>query len=427
MPDYIAHTFVQTDDTEFATQFATCVTKRDLWLTEVQNESRRDRQNTFILMVVLPGGSERALVYKAGTNIAKVARFEARLMDNATKMADALNADRVDEYLMRYTQQNKLIQMAEGVDDSPQALELFKHILGGGSPFAISGRTNLEHANNGHQLSQAHLNYLISKKDLIIAIKADIGNDYQLVQWISESLATWKLADANDLILKLLPPFVRTDDGEADNDLTATLRSTINPKHIQVGARFNWGTSPNPYAHIAPTNRVDLGKGTENVAFSTNLGSLDPNTEYHFQIVAASKYLGLFFGDDKTFTTPQGPPIPQVEYTFNDSSEGGRQVTNQIDNGSIATEGGFSSNTTVLLSPISFSELQITNASITIIINGDVFDVLTIGNFGNDEEWNAGRWDITALVFHPSQTPLVTCQIDIASSDGLSFILNYTY
>lgn len=336
MSDYIAHTFVKTDDTGFSAEFIDFIIKRNIYLTLLQQHYNTQRlfDTALSVGVVLPANPSRPFIpghtkinYKAGTNPGKIAKFEEMLVRNEAKIEQALLEDNEGALEMRLGLRAKLINMAEGLDDSAAILEMFKQALGSLTPAEISLILGNQGNNNSlnKELLAAKLAFLRAGVMLVAAIETDIGKDYKIVKWIATTLATWKLPDADDLILKLLEPFIRTDIGDADNDLTAILRSTLNPNNIQIGARFNWGTAI-PYDFVAPANRFDIGKGIENVAFSANIGNLNPNTIYHFQIVALSKYLGLFFGNDRTFLTPQGPSSFTVTFDGNGNDSGSMEL-----------------------------------------------------------------------------------------------------
>jgi hypothetical protein len=50
------------------------------------------------------------------------------------------------------------------------------------------------------------------------------------------------------------------------------------------------------------TNSLDIGSGTDTVAFNLNLSSLQPNTTYHHRLVSVTNGVTTDFGD-QTFTT----------------------------------------------------------------------------------------------------------------------------
>ncbi len=326
MSEYVTHTFQQGDDTEFATEFADCVTKRDAWLSELQKQIDQQPSENGLKIP----GIGRALVYREGTDLAKVARYEARLQENWKRIQEAIDAgnDTAAEYRMQ--QHGKMIAAAEDANATDAEKMLWKNTLASDAAsnnFSLNIFLTPDSTKSSSQkdFSKAYLDYLTSKKALLAAIESDIGNDYQLTKWISESLTSWKDDDANDIILKLLKPTFITKDASVDSDtVAATLQSTINPAHVNAKVDFQWGTT-NTYGQFQPTTQSNQGKGVDDIAFSSNLGTgLNPSTTYHFAVRLQSKYLGYFYGDDKTFTTNAGPPPDpetwSLQQTCNDAT-----------------------------------------------------------------------------------------------------------
>ena len=87
---------------------------------------------------------------------------------------------------------------------------------------------------------------------------------------------------------------------------SATLTGSLDPGGIDAHYYFEWGTSVG-YGETTPAPPgTDAGSGHEAVAASAGLGGLQPNTLYHYRIVAVNE-LGVTQGEDRHFTTP-GPP-----------------------------------------------------------------------------------------------------------------------
>jgi hypothetical protein len=99
----------------------------------------------------------------------------------------------------------------------------------------------------------------------------------------------------------------------------ATPNATINPQHLDTTYYFNYGRS-GAYGVSAPATPVDMGAraapeavtldlATTSVVLHPGTGSrsLEPNTVYHFQVVARNE-AGTTEGSDETFITL--PPAP---------------------------------------------------------------------------------------------------------------------
>lgn len=317
MSEYVTHTFVQSDDTDFATEFADCITKRDAWLSALQDQINQTPNENGLN---IPGLNGRSLAYRTGTDLAKVAKYEARMVSLAASAEADLIAGRDAAFVYKMQQVNKMIAAAEDVSatEAEQMIwqaSLAKNPASNLYSLGIFSTPNANKTQSQKDFSSAYLDYLKAKKVLITAIENDIGKDYQLTKWISESLTTWKDDDANDLILKLLKPTYRTSDAIFNEDNDPVLQSTINPRHINAKVDFQWGTT-NTYGQFQPATQSDQGKGEDDIIFASTLTGLNPNTLYHFAVRLLNKYMGYFYGDDKTLTTGDGPPDPEMWNVF---------------------------------------------------------------------------------------------------------------
>jgi hypothetical protein len=123
------------------------------------------------------------------------------------------------------------------------------------------------------------------------------------------------------LVTAQVPPVVRGPAAFASSvtQSDATLNATINPQHLDTTYYFNYGRSSS-YGVSAPATPVDMGEGTTPESVSLDLASvavvlhpgtqsraLEPNTVYHFQVVAHNQ-AGTTEGPDETFITL--PPAP---------------------------------------------------------------------------------------------------------------------
>jgi sugar lactone lactonase YvrE len=97
-----------------------------------------------------------------------------------------------------------------------------------------------------------------------------------------------------------------------------TLKGTVNPGGSATTYRFEYGTTSS-YGTSVPAPGESAGSGTDAVSESRIIANLQPETTYHFRIVAANTY-GTSYGQDAYATTP-----PAFEFSFGGSgSTGGK-------------------------------------------------------------------------------------------------------
>ena len=101
------------------------------------------------------------------------------------------------------------------------------------------------------------------------------------------------------------PPTVTTLAATFLTSTGATLNGLVTRNGLPTGAWFEWGTSSS-YTNTAPSQSVS--NMAESAIVSEDLGSLSPNTSYHYRAVAGNS-LGVTYGNDVGFTTePSGSP-----------------------------------------------------------------------------------------------------------------------
>jgi NHL repeat/WD40-like Beta Propeller Repeat len=113
-----------------------------------------------------------------------------------------------------------------------------------------------------------------------------------------------------DQTFATLPPV--SIDSEAVADVTASsarLIAELNPHGLASEYHFEYGLSSS-YEHSAPVPDAHAGGGSEDATFSVTIQSLQPNTAYHYRVVAHNA-LGVALGPDRTFTT-QGLASPEL-------------------------------------------------------------------------------------------------------------------
>ncbi|MGC2625512.1 MAG: NF038122 family metalloprotease [Candidatus Udaeobacter sp.] len=101
-------------------------------------------------------------------------------------------------------------------------------------------------------------------------------------------------------------PVVVTSAAANIASVSATLNGSVYPHGLTTTVYFQYGTTTSYGLSTAPQNH----SGNAYQKISANVGSLSPNTVYHFRIVATNS-AGTRFSGDRTFTTlaPTGPPV----------------------------------------------------------------------------------------------------------------------
>jgi hypothetical protein len=85
----------------------------------------------------------------------------------------------------------------------------------------------------------------------------------------------------------------------------ATLNGTVNPNGIDATCRFEYGTEES-YGSTVACEPEDVGSGEAEEAVHATLIGLEPNTTYHYRVLATDAN-GATYGQDRTLTT-YGPP-----------------------------------------------------------------------------------------------------------------------
>jgi hypothetical protein len=102
------------------------------------------------------------------------------------------------------------------------------------------------------------------------------------------------------------PPSVDGEGAREVTDTTALLAGYVNPNGGHTTYRFEYGLDTS----YGSTTAVDnAGSGATAVPATKSVSGLQPNTTYHFRLVA-SNAAGETQGADQTFTTSANPPEP---------------------------------------------------------------------------------------------------------------------
>jgi phosphodiesterase/alkaline phosphatase D-like protein len=125
-----------------------------------------------------------------------------------------------------------------------------------------------------------------------------------VVRWALVSACFAAAALGAQSALAASAPAVTTGTATGVGTTSATLNGTVNAEGQPTSYQFEYGTTT---AYGSATTPGDAGDGTTAVAVSTQLGSLTPNTIYHYRLLATNGS-GTITGGDETFTTTAQPP-----------------------------------------------------------------------------------------------------------------------
>jgi hypothetical protein len=103
----------------------------------------------------------------------------------------------------------------------------------------------------------------------------------------------------------LKKPTVETKAATSVTTTGATLNGTVNPNGSETKYYFEYGTTE---AYGSKTAEVSAGSGTSSIEESKAITGLEPETTYHFRIVATNK-VGTAEGTGKEFTTLKKPSV----------------------------------------------------------------------------------------------------------------------
>jgi phosphodiesterase/alkaline phosphatase D-like protein len=99
-------------------------------------------------------------------------------------------------------------------------------------------------------------------------------------------------------------PTVSTGAATSIKDSSAVLTGSVNPQGSSTTYFFQYGLTS---TYSATTKPHPAGAGTKAIEASSSVTGLIPGTEYHYRLVATSKF-GTSTGADRTFTATGHPP-----------------------------------------------------------------------------------------------------------------------
>ncbi len=99
------------------------------------------------------------------------------------------------------------------------------------------------------------------------------------------------------------PPLARTGDGAEASTSSITVRGAVDPRGVETNAYVQYGTTEGYGAQTQPSA---VGAGTQEVKIAQTISGLQPDTIYHFRVVATSS-AGTAVGEDRTIATKKVP------------------------------------------------------------------------------------------------------------------------
>lgn len=167
---------------------------------------------------------------------------------------------------------------------------------------------------------------------------------------LDEEGNVWVADTANDRVQEWLtgdaPPVVVTEHAVELAPYEATLTGSVNPEGLKSAYQFEYTSSTdfaeNGYANAItiPISPKNIGFADETIEVSDAVAGLEPDTTYHFRVIAEN-LLGHSEGEDETFTTPEAPlKTPIAAYSFDGEFEfEGKEVYDDIGNHDGTIEG----------------------------------------------------------------------------------------
>jgi hypothetical protein len=162
------------------------------------------------------------------------------------------------------------------------------------------------------------------------------------------------------------PPSVSGVGSSEITDTRAVLGGRVDPNRSQTTYRFDYGTDIS-YGNSTPVDSA--GSGARSVPVSKEITGLQPNTEYHFRLVA-SNAAGDTASADHTFTTDADPPQPsgRAYEMVSPLDKNGGDIERDVARSNLTYQTGAASSgdAVAFVSPANFGDLDSGASTITI-------------------------------------------------------------
>jgi hypothetical protein len=107
------------------------------------------------------------------------------------------------------------------------------------------------------------------------------------------------------------PPLAHTGYSSEASTSSITVRGTVDPRGVETSVYVQYGTTE---AYGAQTPPSTVGAGAQEVKIAATIPGLQPNTLYHYRLVATSS-AGTAVGEDRTVTTKKIPLTLKIAAT----------------------------------------------------------------------------------------------------------------
>lgn len=139
-----------------------------------------------------------------------------------------------------------------------------------------------------------------------VSVGTDIGalqpNTTYHVRFVAESEVARRTTPEQTFVTTAGPPTVLKAGAAPVLDTTARLNARVNPNGLATAYHFEYGLDGS-YGNSVPADQdADAGAGTELVLTAREISDLQPNTVYHYRLVAENA-VGVTHGPDTVFRT----------------------------------------------------------------------------------------------------------------------------
>jgi hypothetical protein len=107
------------------------------------------------------------------------------------------------------------------------------------------------------------------------------------------------------------PPLAHTGYSSEASTSSITVRGSVDPRGVETSVYIQYGTTE---AYGAQTPPSAVGAGAQEVKIAATIPGLQPNTLYHYRLVATSS-AGMAVGEDRTVTTKKVPLTLKIAAT----------------------------------------------------------------------------------------------------------------
>ena len=159
----------------------------------------------------------------------------------------------------------------------------------------------------------------------------------------SEGLSTWNDTSGDGIKEPLLyagslqPPTATTEAASSIAPGEATLNATVDPESLKTTYQLEYGKTTS-YGKLAPAAAKEVGSGTSGVKVAETVKALEPNTTYHYRVIATN-IMGTTKGEDKTFTTAKTVKPPTFSFAFGSAGSGNGQFNDLLLGITVDSEG----------------------------------------------------------------------------------------